>query len=111
MKTSTLWSGLFLTEACSHSFAPSGVISSAFTTAKSVAGFEGSFLGQATSPTLRTDAGGIDTVMSANEGALPRSPVYISAGLAERARVVVTSISTSLDDGDVSATGNSTFVG
>ncbi|CAH2402059.1 hypothetical protein MES4922_30433 [Mesorhizobium ventifaucium] len=68
-------------------------------------------MGHATSPTLRTDAGGIDTVISANEGASPRSPVYICAGLEERLRVVVTSIFTLLEEGEVSATGSSTFVG
>ncbi|SIT55495.1 hypothetical protein BQ8794_220059 [Mesorhizobium prunaredense] len=68
-------------------------------------------MGHATSPTLRTEAGGIDTVISANEGVSPRSPVYICAGLEERLRVVATSISTLLEEGEVSATGSSTFVG
>ena len=78
-------------------------------TAKSVAGLEGSFFGQATSPTLRPL--GMDTVMSAKDGASPRSPVNISAGLVERVRVVATSIFTRSVDGTVSATGSKTPLG
>ncbi|WP_157814379.1 hypothetical protein [Rhizobium sullae] len=94
-----------LTEALSLALAAFTSTSSAFSTAKSVAGLEGSLFGQATSPTFRALAGGMDTVMSAKAGARARSPLNISPGIADRLRVVVISISTRLDLKDVSATG------
>ncbi len=92
-----------------QALAPSLVSSSAFKVAKSVAGLDGSFFGQATSPTLRT--GGIETVMFAKAGARARSPVNISPGTFERPRVVVISMSTRLVAGVLSATGVSTPLG
>jgi hypothetical protein len=53
----------------------------------------------------------MDTVMSAKAGASARSPVNISPRIVERLRVVVTSMSTLVEFGALSATGMSTFFG
>jgi hypothetical protein len=55
--------------------------------------------------------GGIDIVMSAKAGASARSPLNISPGTVDRARVVAISMSTFGDCGDVLATGVNTSFG
>ncbi|ASV84648.1 hypothetical protein CES85_5443 [Ochrobactrum quorumnocens] len=54
---------------------------------------------------------GSETLICAKEGVRARSPVNISPGTVDRARVVAISMSTRLDSGTVSATGLSTSFG
>lgn len=68
MKTRTLRSGVFRTALLNQFSAVGRSTSSAMIVAKSVAGFGGCIRGHATSPTLRTLLGGIDTVILAKAG-------------------------------------------
>ena len=86
-------------------------LSCAFKTAKSVFGFDGNLFGHATSPILRTFQEGLTYPWPRNDAASARSPVNISPGFIERARVVATNMLTWLAVGDVSATGTRTAVG
>jgi len=98
------------TEAVNHFLASSRLISFAFNVAKSVAGLEGSLFGHATSPIFLALPGGMETVISAKDGTLARSPVNISPFTVERLRVVVTSMLTLVAFGALSATGTRTFL-